>query len=121
MAWRFQAQSTENKEINMKKLLLITTAVFSLSAQSADFLSSSHNWNNGSSDPLKAAIASATAENKKAKKAGFEWRDTGNFIKEAAKVGGAKGLALANKARLQAIDAQKQALEQANAGPHNHF
>ena len=118
MAWRSQARNTENKEINMKKLLLITTAVFSLSVQSADFLGSSHNWNDGSSDPLKAAIAIATAENKKAKKAGFEWRDTGKFIKEAAKVGGATGLALANKARLQAIDAQKQAKEQANAGPN---
>jgi len=105
----------------MKKLLLTTVAVFSLSAHSADFLGSSHNWNNGSSDPLKAAIAAATAENKKAKKLGFEWRDTGKFLKEAAKVGGAKGLALANKARLQAIDAQKQAAEQANAGPQNHF
>lgn len=100
----------------MKKLLLITTAVFSLSA-SAEFLGGSHNLNNGSSDPLKAAIAAAKAENAKAKKVGFEWRDTGKFIKEAAKVGGAKGLALANKARLQAIDAQQQAKDQANAGP----
>ncbi len=102
----------------MKKLLLTTLTVFAISSvNAADFLGSSHNWNDGSSDPLKAAIAAATAENKKAKAAGFEWRDTGKFLKEAAKVGGAKGLALANKARLQAIDAQKQAVEQANAGP----
>jgi hypothetical protein len=40
------------------------------------------------------------------------------MIKQAAKVGGAKGVALANKAKAQAIDAQKQAVEQANAGPN---
>lgn len=106
----------------MRKILLITAAVFSLSAQSAgNFLDKSHNWNNGSSDPLKVAIASAIAENKKAKALGFEWRDTGKFIKEAAKVGGAKGLALANKAKHEALSAQKQAKAQENAGPHNHF
>jgi hypothetical protein len=117
MVWKFQVLNTENKEIKMKKLLLTTLTVFAFSAQ-ADFLPSSHNWNNGSSDPLKSAISSAKAENKKAKSVGFEWRDTGKMIKQAAKVGGAKGIALANKAKAQAIDAQKQAVEQASAGPN---
>jgi len=103
----------------MKKLLLTTLTVFAISsANAADILPSSHNWNNGSSDPLKAAISAATTENKKAKKVGFEWRDTGKMLKQAAKVGGAKGIALANKARLQALNAQQQAKDQANAGPN---
>jgi len=105
----------------MKKLLLTTLTVFAFSAQ-ADFLPSCHNWNTGSSDTVASAIASATAENSKAKKVGFEWRDTGKMIKEATKLSATpcstSALAMANKAEAQAIDAQKQAVEQANAGPN---
>ena len=105
----------------MKKLLLTTLTVFAFSAQAGDLLSSQHNWNTGSVDASKAAIAAATAENKKAKKVGFEWRDTGKMLKEAAKLATkgdtANAVAMANKAKAQAINAQQQAKDQANAGP----
>ena len=105
----------------MKKLLLTTLTVFAISSQ-ANAVPSCHNWNTGSSDPAIAAIAAATAENAKAKKVGFEWRDTGKMIKEATKLSAtpcnANAVATADKAKAQAIDAQKQAVEQANAGPN---
>lgn len=91
----------------MKKLLLLTLAVFAFSAQAGD--------------SAKSAIDAATAENKKAKKVGFEWRDTGKFLKKASKLAKAgkdkKAIALANKAKKQAVLAQQQAQDQANAGP----
>lgn len=105
----------------MKKMLLTVVFVMATAGHAADFLPSSHNWNDGSTDPLKAAIAAANAENAKAKKVGHEWRDTGKMIKEAAKVGGKKGIALANAARDQAVAAQQQAKDQANAGPALYF
>jgi len=106
----------------MKKLLLTTLTVFAISsANAADFLGSDHNWNNGSVDVCKAAVAAAGAENKKAKKMDVEWRDTGKMMKAATKAGGAKCVALANAAKKQATDAQQQGRDQANAGPHNHF
>ncbi|SMN00011.1 hypothetical protein SPONN_1184 [uncultured Candidatus Thioglobus sp.] len=111
----------------MKKILLTTLAVFTLSAQ-ADLIAidHTHSWDKTSvkktvvkkaPDVCKSAISAAKAENKKAKKAGFEWRDTGKFIKQAKKAGGKKCLKLANKAKDQAILAQRQAVDQANAGP----
>jgi len=105
----------------MKKLLLTTLTVFAFSAQAADFLPSAHDWNTGSVDTAKAAIAAATAENAKAKAVGFEWRDTGKMLKEAAKLATkgdtANAVAMANKAKAQAVNAQQQAKDQANAGP----
>lgn len=70
----------------------------------------------------EVSIAVASAENKKAKKVGFEWRDTGKMIKKAEKLN-AKGkskdsIALAKKAKEQALNAQQQAKDQANAGPN---
>ena len=63
--------------------------------------------------PAEQAIAEAKAENAKAKKLGYEWRDTGKMIKNAEKAladgDEAKALKLANKAIEQARDAQKQA------------
>ncbi|SMN12170.1 histone protein [uncultured Candidatus Thioglobus sp.] len=136
----------------MKKILLATLAVFTLSAQ-ADLIviDHTHSWDKTAAqkaaakkavakkaaakkavikkvtakkaaakkaaNACKAAISAAKAENKKAKKARFEWRDTGKFIKDAKKAGGKKCLKLANKAKGQAILAQKQAVDQANAGP----
>ena len=101
----------------MKKLLLTTLAVFAVSSVNAgESMSTSDNWNNGNNS-CATAIAAAKSENKKAKKADFEWRDTGKMMKSAKKAGGAKCVALANKARLQAVDAQQQAKDQANAGP----
>ena len=59
------------------------------------------------------AISAAKEENAKAKKMGAEWRDTGKLIKkaEAAMKAGdeAKAIKLADKARFQAVTAQKQA------------
>jgi len=105
----------------MKKLLLTTLTVFAISssANAAEFLPGSHNWGAGN-NPCKTAMSAASAENKKAKKADFEWRDTGKMIKAAGKAGGAKCLALAAAAKEQALDAQQQAKDQANAGPQNH-
>ncbi len=59
------------------------------------------------------AISAAKEENAKARKMGAEWRDTGKLIKkaEAAMKAGdeAKAIKLADKARFQAVTAQKQA------------
>ena len=65
------------------------------------------------SKEASAAISAAKAANKKATASGFEWRDTGKFIKqaeEAAKKGDdAKAIKLAKKAESQAMMAVKQA------------
>jgi hypothetical protein len=67
-----------------------------------------------------AAIATAKAENKAAKKAGFEWRDTGKMLKgaEALVAEGkfAKAQSEAIKAYYQAKTAQSQAKTQVGAG-----
>jgi len=106
----------------MKKILLTTFSVFVLFAQTdliaADY---THNWNSAlsskySGNACKNAIVAANAENKKAKQARFEWRDTRKFIKKANKVGGEECVKLANQAKHQAILAQQQAKDQANAG-----
>ncbi len=69
----------------------------------------------------KAIAKAAKAEQKKAKKVGFEWRDVGKFLKKAdkaAKKGDYKtAIKLAKKAKFQAEQGQIQAKEQANAGP----
>lgn len=74
-------------------------------------------------DKFSEAYAAAEAEVKKASASGFEWRDTGKFLKEsaeAAKTGDyAKAMKLAAKAQDQAVLAQKQAEDQAN--PTWHF
>lgn len=101
----------------MKKLLLTTLTVFAVTSVNADYLPASANWNNGNNG-CATAIKAAKAENKKAKKAGFEWRDTGKMLKAAKKSGGKKCLALASKANTQALNAQQQAKDQANAGPN---
>lgn len=113
----------------MKRILLTTATIFALSSQ-ADLIAvdHTHNWNKApfankvsgakaSGATCKSTISAARAENKKAKKVGFEWRDTGKFIKQAKKAGGKKCVKLANKARSQAILAQQQAKDQANASP----
>ena len=102
----------------MKKLLLTTLTVLSMSAYAVP---SCHNWNDGSSDPFAAAISAAEAGYAANLKVNMAWRDTGKMIKEAKKLSAtpcsSSALAMANKAKDQAIDAQKQAVEQANAGP----
>ncbi|MCP5142095.1 MAG: SoxXA-binding protein [Chromatiales bacterium] len=70
-----------------------------------------------------AAVAAASAEIKKAGATGFEWRDTGKFMKdaeEAVKAGDMdKAMKLVAKAESQAKLAQQQAVDQAN--PDFHF
>jgi len=67
------------------------------------------------------AVASAKSELSKAKKAGFEWRDTGKMLKKAdslAKKGDISGaIKLVNKAKRQSMNALVQAQAQSNAGP----
>ena len=74
-------------------------------------------------DKFTAAYSAAEAEVKKAGKTGFEWRDTGKFMKEAkaAADGGdfAKAMKLVAKAQQQGELAQKQAVDQAS--PEFHF
>jgi starvation-inducible outer membrane lipoprotein len=68
-----------------------------------------------------AAISAAKAEQAKAKKVKYEWRDTGKIIKSAEeamkKEDYANAVKLANKAKSQGILAQQQYEEQKNAGP----
>ncbi len=105
----------------MKKLLTITLTVFAISSANAGVaLSSSQNWG-ASNNACVVALDAANAENKKAIKADFEWRDTGKLMKKAKKAGGAKCVALAGQAKAQAIGAQQQAKDQAKTGPRNHF
>ncbi len=104
----------------MKKVLITVLSVFALTAQ-ADFLGSSHNWNNGSSDPFKAAVAAAESGYKANLAANMAWRDTGKMIKEAKKLNAAgktaAAVALANKAHAQTVNATAQTALAKNAGP----
>ena len=104
----------------MKKVLLTTLTVFALSAQ-ADFMGSSHNWNNGSSDPFKAAVSAAEAGYKANVAANMAWRDTGKMIKTAKKLHKAgkavAAVAMANKAHRQTVNAKAQTALMGSAGP----
>lgn len=66
-------------------------------------------------------IAAAEAARKAAKKAGFEWRDTGKILKKAKQAATmmdySKATKLAHTARIQGELAQAQALAQQSAGP----
>jgi len=68
-----------------------------------------------------AALAEAKASLKVAKKAHFEWRDTGKLLKKADKAAKAgdfeKATKLAKKANRQNQLALVQSKDQANAGP----
>ena len=107
-------------------LVLMLAFVFSLSVSAeTQFHDSSHNWNNVVSKEALAAISVAKAENKKAAKLGFEWRDAGNMLKKATKL--AKegkteaAIKLANKAKKQGVLAQEQAIFAKGAGPARYF
>ena len=73
----------------------------------------------------EAAVAEATAEQKKAKKAGGEWRDIGKFLKKAdaaAKKGDYKtATKLAKKVKFQAQMGQAVAKEQAGVGNSSYL
>ncbi len=106
----------------MKKLLFTILTVFALSAQAADFLPSSHNWNSGSSgDAFSAAVSAAEADYAKALAANMAWRDTEKMIKEAKKLHKSgkvdAATALAKKAHKQAVNALAQAAVAGSAGP----
>ncbi|CAA6808324.1 MAG: Unknown protein [uncultured Thiotrichaceae bacterium] len=89
----------------MKTLLASLLVAFSVSAAHA-------------ADDLATVLAEAKAENKKAAEVGFEWRDTGKFIKKAEEEKDAeKAMKLAKKALNQAKMAQVQAEAAKNAGP----
>jgi len=104
----------------MKKILLTTLTVFAFSAQ-ADYLGSGHNWNDGSSDPFKAAIAAAESGYAANLKAQMAWRDTAKMIKEAKKLqasgNSAAAIALANAAHTQTVNAAAQTVDAVSAGP----
>jgi len=72
-------------------------------------------------DSIKGTIEAAKTEIAKAKTTGFLWRDTEKFLKKAKEALGKgnkeKAMKLAKKAKFQAEQAQKQAKDQANAGP----
>ena len=69
-------------------------------------------------DDLASIMKDAKTETAKAKEMGYEWRDTGKFLKKASEEKDAKkALKLAKKALKQAKDAQKQAETYKVAGP----
>lgn len=89
----------------MKTLLASLLVAFSVSTAYA-------------ADDLASVLAEAKAENAKAAEMGFEWRDTGKFIKKASEEKDAKkAMKLAKKALHQAKMAQIQAEAAKNAGP----
>ncbi|HEC29899.1 MAG TPA: SoxXA-binding protein [Gammaproteobacteria bacterium] len=98
--------------MNLKKLLR-GSAVLLLSGGLIVGCATESPKKSGASSAALQAISAARAANKKAKASGFEWRDTGKFIKKAraaAKKGkNAKAIKLANKAKGQAVMAVKQA------------
>jgi hypothetical protein len=70
---------------------------------------------------FETAYAAAKAAQRKAAAVGGEWRDIGKFLKQAEQAAEngdpAKGIALANQARLQGEMGYQQALAQKDAGP----
>ncbi len=69
-----------------------------------------------------AAVVAAKSSIKTAKKANYEWRDSGKILKKADKAAKSgdfeKATKLANKAKRQGELALIQSKDQANAGPH---
>jgi hypothetical protein len=116
----------------MKKLLLTITTMLALSSFSAfanyDLHPASYNWNRTNSITntvevnYETMLRLAKFERRAVAKMGFEWKGIGGFLKKAKKLhktGNDKGaIALLDKARKQAILGQKQAQDQANAGPN---
>jgi len=75
-----------------------------------------------SQESYNAAVAAAKSSIKTAKKAHYEWRDSGKILKKADKAAKSgdfeKATKLANKAKRQGELALVQSKAQANAGPH---
>ncbi|SFV89359.1 hypothetical protein MNB_SUP05-SYMBIONT-7-426 [hydrothermal vent metagenome] len=117
----------------MKKILLTMSAVFALSSVQADLLAieHTHNWKDSPaisnvskvvSVSYKAALKAAKSEQRKAKKAGFEWNTIRKLMKSAKKknkAGDVRGaVKLLKVAKEHGILGQKQARDQVNAGPN---
>ncbi len=77
--------------------------------------------NAAANESAEKVLAVAIATNKEANKLGYEWRDTGKWIKKAQaalKAGKeAEALKLAKKIKAAAKDGIQQAADQKNAGP----
>ncbi|BAS67457.1 MAG: hypothetical protein DSY43_07250 [Gammaproteobacteria bacterium] len=110
----------------MKKILLTTLAVFSLSVQ-ADLLAvdHTHNLNKSVNMGYDAVLKSTKAEVKKAKKVGMLWKTIGGkkgLLAKAKKLhkkgNDKKAIKLLETAKVHAILGQRQAIDQANAGPN---
>lgn len=97
----------------MKKILLTTLAIFTLSAQAFHTPEAAVSF--------KSVIGAAEADYKKALAAKMAWRDTGKMIKEAKKLNKAgktgAAIAVAKKAHKQAVNALAQAAVAGSAGP----
>ena len=120
----------------MKKILLTMSVVFALSSVQADLLAMehTHNWKDSPaisnvsnvskvvSVSYKAALKAAKSEQRKAKKAGFEWNTIRKLMKSAKKknkAGDVRGaVKLLKVAKEHGILGQKQARDQVNAGPN---
>lgn len=116
----------------MKNILLTMSVVFALSSVQADLLAieHTHNWKDSPSisqsvsKPVsyKSALKAAKSEQRKAKKAGFEWNTIRKLMKSAKKknkAGDVKGaVKLLEIAKTHSILGQRQAKDQANAGPN---
>ncbi len=99
----------------MKKTLLITAVAFTLAA------CASGEQKAAADKEYQDLVANAKAEIKLADQAGYTWRDTEKFLKEADEAMKAgdrdKAMKLVKKATKQAQLAQKQAKENANVKP----
>ena len=108
----------------MKKTLTLIAAAMLLGAcaSSKDSMDAGMKMDSPA-DQATAAIAAATAANKKAIAVGYEWRDTGKFIKNAKAAADKKDYAgaikLAKKAEEQADDAVRQHAQQVAAFDKN--
>lgn len=106
----------------MKKIIpFIAAAALTLGGCASDGGTSSGGGTALTDKDAASAILAAEHETNRAKKFGYEWRDTGKMIKKAkaAQKGGdfAKAVKLANKAKRQSSNAIAQYNEQQNAGP----
>lgn len=103
----------------MRKTFLTLASALTLAA------CSSGGGTSAEADEVRQAIAAAEEEKNKAAEMGFEWRDTGKFIKEAREELEAgnydKAMELAREAEFQGEQAQEQARSQADAGPEPHM
>ncbi len=113
--------------MNKNSFLVVMLAfAFSLNVSAKmQFYDSSYNWNNVVNKEAFVAISAAKAENKKANRLGFEWRDASKMLKKASALAKAgktgEAIKLASKAKRQGILAQEQYIFAKGAGPARYF